>query len=73
MLVLLPVQQHYRAPMYLDNLSSSLQSATTSGSLVSSSSQYETVASTHSTSSSHETGVITASTATSISDIISLD
>ncbi|KAG5281002.1 hypothetical protein AALO_G00066380 [Alosa alosa] len=65
--------QHYRAPMFLDNLSSSLQSATTSGSLVSSSSQYETVATTHSTSSSHETGVITGGTATSISDIISLD
>ncbi|XP_031426413.1 E3 SUMO-protein ligase PIAS2 isoform X2 [Clupea harengus] len=65
--------QHYRAPMFLDNLSSSLQSATTSGSLVSSSGQYETVATTHSASSSHETGVITGGTATSISDIISLD
>ncbi|XP_051751754.1 E3 SUMO-protein ligase PIAS2 isoform X5 [Ctenopharyngodon idella] len=62
----LSLQQHYRGPIFLDNLSSSLQSATTSTSLVSSSAQYETA--THSSSSSHETGVITGG-----SDIISLD
>ncbi|XP_056126082.1 E3 SUMO-protein ligase PIAS2 isoform X2 [Rhinichthys klamathensis goyatoka] len=63
-------QQHYRGPIFLDNLSSSLQSATTSASLVSSSSQYETA--THSSSSSHETGVITGGSS-GLSDIISLD
>lgn len=64
------LQQHYRGPIFLDNLSSSLQSATTSTSLVSSSAQYETA--THSSSSSHETGVITGGSS-GLSDIISLD
>uniref|UniRef100_A0A8C7FUY9 Protein inhibitor of activated STAT, 2 n=1 Tax=Oncorhynchus kisutch TaxID=8019 RepID=A0A8C7FUY9_ONCKI len=68
--------QHYRAPMFLDNLTSSLQGATTSAGLVSSSSQYDT-SSHHTTasSSSHETGVITGGGGGSniISDIISLD
>lgn len=63
-------QQHYRGPIFLDNLSSSLQSGTTSASLVSSSAQYETA--THSSSSSHETGVITGGSS-GLSDIISLD
>uniref|UniRef100_UPI003AAABDF7 E3 SUMO-protein ligase PIAS2 isoform X1 n=1 Tax=Centroberyx gerrardi TaxID=166262 RepID=UPI003AAABDF7 len=74
--------QHYRAPMFLDNLTSSLQSAaaaSTSTALVSSSnSHYE--ASTHAASSNHETRVITGGGggsggggAGSISDIISLD
>ncbi|XP_067294487.1 E3 SUMO-protein ligase PIAS2 isoform X2 [Pseudorasbora parva] len=63
-------QQHYRGPIFLDSLSSSLQSATTSASLVSSSAQYETA--THSSSSSHETGVITGGSS-GLSDIISLD
>ncbi|XP_043094351.1 E3 SUMO-protein ligase PIAS2 isoform X2 [Puntigrus tetrazona] len=62
--------QHYRGPIFLDNLSSSLQSATTSSGLVSSSAPYETA--THSSSSSHETGVITGGSS-SLSDIISLD
>lgn len=74
--------QHYRAPMFLDNLTSSMQSAaaaSTSSALVSSSSSHYD-ASTHTASSIHETRVITggggASTGgvdTSISDIISLD
>ncbi|XP_058633396.1 E3 SUMO-protein ligase PIAS2 isoform X4 [Onychostoma macrolepis] len=63
-------QQHYRGPIFLDNLSSSLQSATTSSGLVSSSAPYETA--THSSSSSHETGVITGGSS-GLSDIISLD
>ncbi|KAI2664502.1 E3 SUMO-protein ligase PIAS2 [Labeo rohita] len=63
-------QQHYRGPIFLDSLSSSLQSATTSTSLVSSSAPYETA--THSSSSSHETGVITGGSS-GLSDIISLD
>ncbi|XP_016149889.1 E3 SUMO-protein ligase PIAS2 isoform X3 [Sinocyclocheilus grahami] len=61
-------QQHYRGPIFLDNLSNSLQSASTS--LVSSSAPYETA--THSSSSSHETGVITGGSS-GLSDIISLD
>ncbi|XP_041691896.2 E3 SUMO-protein ligase PIAS2 isoform X1 [Coregonus clupeaformis] len=69
--------QHYRAPMFLDNLTSSLQGATTSAALVSSSSQYEPSSHHHTTttsSSSHETGVITGGAGSnSISDIISLD
>ncbi|KAI1900331.1 hypothetical protein AGOR_G00048870 [Albula goreensis] len=65
-------QQHYRTQMFLDNLPTSLQSTTSSGSLMSPSSQYDGPA--HSTSSSHsETGVITGGCGTSISDIISLD
>ncbi|XP_059406296.1 E3 SUMO-protein ligase PIAS2-like isoform X1 [Carassius carassius] len=63
-------QQHYRGPIFLDNLSSSLQSATTSSGLVSSSASYESA--THSSSSSHETGVITGGSS-GLSDIISLD
>ncbi|XP_026106197.1 E3 SUMO-protein ligase PIAS2 isoform X5 [Carassius auratus] len=63
-------QQHYRGPIFLDSLSNSLQSATTSTSLVSSSAVYET--GTHSSSSSHETGVITGGSS-GLSDIISLD
>lgn len=62
--------QHYRGPIFLDNLSSSLQSATTSSGLVSSSAPYDTA--THSSSSSHETGVITGGSS-GLSDIISLD
>ncbi|CAB1322485.1 unnamed protein product [Coregonus sp. 'balchen'] len=69
--------QHYRAPMFLDNLTSSLQGATTSAALVSSSSQYEPSSHHHTTttsSSSHETGVITGGAGSnSMSDIISLD
>ncbi|XP_055779348.1 E3 SUMO-protein ligase PIAS2-like isoform X2 [Salvelinus fontinalis] len=69
--------QHYRSPMFLDNLTSSLQGATTSAGLVSSSSQYETSSHhTTATSSSHETGVITGGGgggSNIISDIISLD
>ncbi|KAL0979926.1 hypothetical protein UPYG_G00191680 [Umbra pygmaea] len=67
--------QHYRSPMFLDNLSSSLQSATTSAALVSSSSPYEPSSSHPTPSSSHETGVITGGGggSNSISDIISLD
>uniref|UniRef100_A0A8C8CZB7 Uncharacterized protein n=2 Tax=Oncorhynchus tshawytscha TaxID=74940 RepID=A0A8C8CZB7_ONCTS len=66
--------QHYRAPMFLDNLTSSLQGATTSAGLVSSSSQYETSSHLFSTSS-YQTGVITGGGvgSNSISDIISLD
>lgn len=64
------LQQHYRGPIFLDSLSSSLQSATTSSGLVSSSAPYETAA--HSSSSSHETGVITGGSS-GLSDIISLD
>ncbi|XP_036382485.1 E3 SUMO-protein ligase PIAS2 isoform X2 [Megalops cyprinoides] len=64
--------QHYRTPMFLDNLPTSLQGATSSGGLISPSGQYEGPA--HSTSSTHsETGVITGGCGTSISDIISLD
>lgn len=62
--------QHYRSPVFLDNLPSSIQSATTSAGLVSSSVPYEAVA--HGGSSSHETGVITGGSS-SLSDIISLD
>ncbi|KAI4889349.1 hypothetical protein NFI96_010277 [Prochilodus magdalenae] len=62
-------QQHYRSPVFLDNLSSSIQSATTSAGLVSSSVPYEAVS--HGGSSSHE-GVITGGSS-SLSDIISLD
>ncbi|XP_063051772.1 E3 SUMO-protein ligase PIAS2 isoform X2 [Engraulis encrasicolus] len=80
--------QHYRAPMFLDTLSGSLQSAaTSSGGLVTSTAQYETVATTHAHThahthgggggggSGHETAVISAhqGAPTSISDIISLD
>ncbi|KAJ8380436.1 hypothetical protein SKAU_G00012140 [Synaphobranchus kaupii] len=62
--------QHYRTS--LDSFSSSLLSATSSGTLMPPSSQYDGPA--HSTSSSHsETGVITGGCGTSISDIISLD
>ncbi|XP_028850928.1 E3 SUMO-protein ligase PIAS2 isoform X3 [Denticeps clupeoides] len=64
--------QHYRTPVFLDNLPSSLQGATTSGGLVASSGQYESSA--HTASSSHEPGVITGGAgADIISDIISLD
>ncbi|XP_048875188.1 E3 SUMO-protein ligase PIAS2 isoform X2 [Brienomyrus brachyistius] len=66
--------QHYRTPMFLDNLSSSLQAATASGGggLISSSSQYDNSA--HSSGSGHnEPGVITGTGGTNISDIISLD
>lgn len=62
-------QQHYRSPVFLDNLSSSIQSATTSAGLVSSPVPYEA---SHGGSSSHETGVITGGSS-SLSDIISLD
>ncbi|XP_072521191.1 E3 SUMO-protein ligase PIAS2 isoform X2 [Salminus brasiliensis] len=62
--------QHYRSPVFLDSLSSSIQSATTSAGLVSSSVPYE--AATHGGNSSHETGVITGGSS-SLSDIISLD
>ncbi|XP_030626355.1 E3 SUMO-protein ligase PIAS2 isoform X2 [Chanos chanos] len=62
--------QHYRAPMFLDNLSSSLQGTSTSGSLVTSSAQYET--SSRTTGSTHEATVITGGSST-LSDIISLD
>ncbi|XP_062873833.1 E3 SUMO-protein ligase PIAS2 [Trichomycterus rosablanca] len=61
--------QHYRTPVFLDNLSSSIQSGGTSSGLVSSSVQYDSTS--HRGSSSHDTGVITG--ATSLSDIISLD
>ncbi|XP_052316780.1 E3 SUMO-protein ligase PIAS2 isoform X2 [Oncorhynchus keta] len=64
--------QHYRAPMFLDNLTSSLQGATTSAGLVSSSGQYDTSSHLFSTSS-YQTGVITGVGSNSISDIISLD
>ncbi|XP_076021207.1 E3 SUMO-protein ligase PIAS2 isoform X2 [Genypterus blacodes] len=74
--------QHYRAPIFLDNIASSMQSAaaaSTSSALVSSSSSHYD-ASTHTANSIHETRVITggggASTGgvdTSMSDIISLD
>ncbi|XP_028270759.1 E3 SUMO-protein ligase PIAS2 [Parambassis ranga] len=73
--------QHYRPPMFLDNLTSSMQSASTASSssalVSSSSSHYETNA--HTPSSMHETRVITGGvggaggTESSISDIISLD
>ncbi|XP_041756294.1 E3 SUMO-protein ligase PIAS2 isoform X2 [Coregonus clupeaformis] len=63
-------RQHYRAPMFLDNL----QAVPTSAALVSSSSQYEP-SSHHTSTSSYETGVITGGGggSNSISDIISLD
>ncbi|KAM9546504.1 E3 SUMO-protein ligase PIAS2-like isoform 1-T13 [Salvelinus alpinus] len=66
--------QHYRAPMFLDDLTSNLQGATTSAGLVSSSSQYEPSAHLFS-ASSYQTGVITGGGvgSNSISDIISLD
>ncbi|KAG7489142.1 E3 SUMO-protein ligase PIAS2 isoform X2 [Solea senegalensis] len=71
--------QHYRPQMFLDNLTSSMQSAaSTSSALVSSSSHYDTSA--HATSSLHETRVITGAGGgagggadSGISDIISLD
>ncbi|XP_029367338.1 E3 SUMO-protein ligase PIAS2 isoform X1 [Echeneis naucrates] len=73
--------QHYRPQMFLDNLTSSMQSsaaASTSSALVSSSSHYDT--SSHPTSSVHETRVITGGGGgpgvgedSGISDIISLD
>ncbi|XP_018592374.1 E3 SUMO-protein ligase PIAS2 isoform X2 [Scleropages formosus] len=64
--------QHYRTPMFLDNLTSSLQSTTPGAGLISSSSQYESSA--HSSASGHnEPGVITGTSGTNISDIISLD
>ncbi|XP_034025427.1 E3 SUMO-protein ligase PIAS2 [Thalassophryne amazonica] len=74
--------QHYRPPMFLDNLTSSIQSAaaaSTSSALVSSSgSHYDTGS--HSSSSIHDTRVIAGGsvnpgpgTDSSISDIISLD
>ncbi|KAM3876753.1 E3 SUMO-protein ligase PIAS2 [Diretmus argenteus] len=68
--------QHYRTPMFLDNLTSSLQSAaaaSTSSALVSSSNgHYEPRA--HAAGSAHETRVITGGGGPgSISDIISLD
>ncbi|TRY81800.1 hypothetical protein DNTS_023123 [Danionella cerebrum] len=62
--------QRFRNPIFLENLSSSLQSATTSTGLVSSQSQYEK--GTHSSSLNHDTGVITGGSST-LSDIISLD
>ncbi|MFT7815592.1 E3 SUMO-protein ligase PIAS2 isoform X1 [Arapaima gigas] len=63
---------HYRTPMFLDNLTSSLQSGMPSTGLMSTSSQYESSA--HSSASSHnEPGVITGTGGTNISDIISLD
>ncbi|XP_061119163.1 E3 SUMO-protein ligase PIAS2-like isoform X1 [Conger conger] len=63
--------QHYRTPMFLDSLPSSLQIPTSSTGLMTSSSHYESSA--HGSSSSHtETAVITGGGA-SISDIISLD
>ncbi|KAI1905220.1 hypothetical protein AGOR_G00013880 [Albula goreensis] len=64
--------QHYRTPMFLDSLPSSLHSPTSSSGLISSSSQYESNA--HSGSSSrNDTGVITGGGGSGISDIISLD
>ncbi|TKS78072.1 E3 SUMO-protein ligase PIAS2 [Collichthys lucidus] len=74
--------QHYRPQMFLDSLTSSMQSAaaasTSSGLVSSSSSHYDT--SGHGASSIHETRVITGGgggtgggTDSSISDIISLD
>ncbi|KAK2837064.1 hypothetical protein Q5P01_014276 [Channa striata] len=73
--------QHYRPQMFLDNLTSTMQSAaaaSTSSALVSPSSHYDT--STHTASSIHETRVITGGgggstggTDNGISDIISLD
>ncbi|KAK3514859.1 hypothetical protein QTP70_033793, partial [Hemibagrus guttatus] len=62
--------QHYRTPVFLENLSSSIQSGTSSSSLMSSSVQYDSTS--HRGSSSHETGVITGGSST-LSDIISLD
>ncbi|XP_051954239.1 E3 SUMO-protein ligase PIAS2-like isoform X2 [Xyrauchen texanus] len=64
--------QHFRSPIFLDSLSSSLQNATTSTGLVPSSAQYSVEMGTHSGSSSHETGVITGGSS-GLSDIISLD
>ncbi|KAM9446356.1 E3 SUMO-protein ligase PIAS2 isoform 1-T1 [Clarias gariepinus] len=62
--------QPYRTPVFLENLSSSIQSGTSSSSLMASSVQYDSTS--HRGSSSHETGVIT-SGSSSLSDIISLD
>ncbi|XP_060739918.1 E3 SUMO-protein ligase PIAS2 isoform X1 [Tachysurus vachellii] len=62
--------QHYRTPVFLENLSSSIQSGTSSSSLMASSVQYDSTS--HRGSSSHETGVITGGSST-LSDIISLD
>ncbi|XP_029573969.1 E3 SUMO-protein ligase PIAS2, partial [Salmo trutta] len=64
--------QHYRAPMFMDSLTSSLQGVTTSAGLVSSSSQYDPSSHLFS-SSSYQPGVITGGGSNSISDIISLD
>ncbi|XP_036953595.1 E3 SUMO-protein ligase PIAS2 isoform X4 [Acanthopagrus latus] len=75
--------QHYRPQMFLDNLTSSMQSAaapsTSSALISSSSSHYDT--STHAANTIHETRVITGGgggtsaggTDSSLSDIISLD
>ncbi|XP_066568128.1 E3 SUMO-protein ligase PIAS2 isoform X3 [Amia ocellicauda] len=64
--------QQYRAPMFLDTLPSTLQTAAATGSLISTSGHYES--SSHSTTVSRtETGVITGGGGTSIPDIISLD
>lgn len=62
--------QHYRTPVFLENLSSSIQSSASSSSLMASSVQYDSTS--HRGSSSHETGVITGGSST-LSDIISLD
>lgn len=80
-LLVLPAQ-HYRPQMFLDNLTSSMQSAasaSTSSALVSSSSSHYDAGG-HAASSIHETRVITGGgggagggTDSSISDIISLD
>lgn len=83
MSVLRSPAQHYRPQMFLDNLTSSMQStasASTSSALVSSSSSSHYEASAHTATSIHETRVITGGgggavggTDSSISDIISLD
>ncbi|KAF7687494.1 E3 SUMO-protein ligase PIAS2 isoform X1 [Silurus meridionalis] len=62
--------QHYRTPVFLENLSSSIQTSASSSSLMASSVQYDSTS--HRGSSSHETGVITGGSST-LSDIISLD
>lgn len=80
--LLFPTLQHYRPQMFLDNLTSSMQSAaaaSTSTALVSSTtSHYDT--STHAVSSVHEARVIAGrgggtggGTNSNISDVISLD
>ncbi|XP_061752620.1 E3 SUMO-protein ligase PIAS2 isoform X1 [Nerophis ophidion] len=72
--------QHYRPQMFLENLSSSLQSVSspsTSAALVASSSRYDanarTPASIHDTHDSSHVVTVTQSADNSISDIISLD